>query len=133
MIGWIDKLMGPVDNLIDLGSEYIVDKDKLIEFQFKAMKVRQESMDTLIKTKTNPTIDGLVKLMYALNAFWRPFVGAAMTAFGAYVTVKGIEIDPAIQAIFVGAFPAWGVSRHTRLAKELELKKNKQFDDPLFD
>ena len=120
MLKFLDELLKPVDNLISLGSEFIVDKDKLIEFQFKALELKYQAADMLMQTKTVPWVDATVKIMFALNTFWRPMIGALMTAFGAYAHIKQIDIEPALHAIFDGAFPAWGVSRHTEKAKKLD-------------
>lgn len=120
VLRFLEKLIQPMDSLIKLGSEYIVDKDKLIEFQFKAMELKQEQAVTLLATKTNPFVDALVKLMYAFQIFWRPLVGMLMTGFGAYAHYKGIDMDVALHAIFDGAFPAWGVSRHVEKQKKIE-------------
>lgn len=119
VLRFLEKLIKPMDSLIQLGSEYIVDKDKLIEFQFKAMQLKQEQAVTILATKTNPFIDALVKLMYAFQIFWRPLVGMLMTGFGAYCHYKGIDMDVALHAVFDGAFPAWGVSRHVEKQKKL--------------
>ena len=81
---FLEKLIQPMDSLIKLGSEYIVDKDKVIEFQFKAMELRQQQAVSLLATKTHPFVDALVKLMYAFQIFWRPMV--ATFAGTEYVT-----------------------------------------------
>lgn len=122
-----------VDNLINLGDQYIVDQDKLIEFKFKAYELKTNAVTTLLGVKTNPFIDGLVKLMYAFQIFWRPFVGGLMTMFGAYCHYKGIEMDVALHAIFDGAFPAWGVSRHIEKQKKIEKRPSWEWEDDLGD
>lgn len=119
---FLEKLIQPMDSLIKLGSEYIVDKDKVIEFQFKAMELRQQQAVSLLATKTHPFVDALVKLMYAFQIFWRPMVATFMTGFGAYAHYKGIDMDVALHAIFDGAFPAWGASRHVHKNREIEIK-----------
>lgn len=108
--------------IMGLADQYILDKDKLIEFRFRALELNIQAQETLLKTNTTPWVDAVVKLMYALNMFWRPFVGAAMTAFGAYCHYKGIEMDAALHAVFDGAFPAWGASRHMEKIKNADKK-----------
>ena len=105
MIGDIFK------GLIDLGKEYIPDKDKQVEFAFKMFDAQQKVNMTIMQQQTVPWVDALVKIMFAVNSLWRPIMGAAMTAFGIYAHIKGIPMGE-FQWIFDGAFPAWGVSRH---------------------
>ena len=126
-------LMKPLDSLLQLGAEFITDKDKLIEYQFKAMELKQAQALAILNKDTSPWIDGTVKLMMAFQVFWRPFVGAAMTLFGAYAHYKGIEIDAAAHLIFDGAFPAWGASRHVEKQKKLRIQETKQLDQPFSD
>lgn len=106
-----------VKSLVDLGSEYIVDKDKLIEFQYKASKLQAGITNKLLETSTVPWVDATIKILVALNTFSRPVGGALMTAFAAYCVINNIDIDPAMQTVFAGAFPAWGVSRHIQKGK----------------
>lgn len=98
--------------LFGIGKELIVDKDKQIEYAFKLAELQQQFSMQLVSQATVPWVDATVKLMYALNSLWRPIGGALMTAFGIYAHWKGIKIEPALHAVFDGAFPAWGVSRH---------------------
>jgi len=107
-------------DIFGLADQLITDKDKLIEFKFKAMDLNLQAQSQLLKTQTIPWVDALVKVMYAANMFWRPLVGACMTAFGAYAHFRGIQIEPALHAVFDGAFPAWGVSRHVEKAKKAD-------------
>ena len=123
--------MNPLSLLGDvfgLAREFIVDKDKLIEFQHKAKELELQLATQLISTKTTPGVDATVKLLYALNSLWRPIVGAAMTLFGAYAHYKGIQMDTAAHLVFDGAFPAWGASRHIEKQKKAKAE-SWSFDD----
>ena len=116
MMPW-DFIGKTADGLINLADQAITDKDKLIEFKFKAAELKMQGMQALLNTTTTPMVDATVKIIFAINTLWRPLLSAVMTAFGAYAHFKGIPIDPAAQVIFDGAFPAWGVSRHVEKAK----------------
>ena len=107
-----------------IGEKLIVDKDKKIEFAYKAQELAFKSMEVMLTVKTVPWVDATVKILYALKAFFRPVVGGLMTAFGAYAHVKGMDLG-ALHAIFDGAFPAWGVSRYAEKVK----KKDKDEDE----
>ena len=126
---WWDNLLKPVDSLINLGSEYIVDKDKLIEFQFKAMELKQNSIDSLVGMKTVAWVDAVVKLMFALKSLMRPIIGGMMTMFGAYCHYKGITMDVGLHAIFDGAFPAWGVSRHAEKVRDKKKETSWEWEE----
>ena len=117
--------LNPIDSLIKLGSKFVTDKDKLIEFQFKALELKQAAMTDLLHTQTYPWVDALVKLMQATVVFARPVGGALMTGFGAWCHYKGITMDVGLQALFDGAFPAWGVSRHYNKESETTVEKVK--------
>lgn len=112
-------LGGIFDGLFDIGKELITDKDKLIEFNFKTAELKSKMIMALLQTKTHPTVDAIVKIILTLNTFWRPLVGACMTAFGAYCHWKGVDLgSPLTHGIFDGAFPAWGASRHVEKNKK---------------
>jgi hypothetical protein len=104
-------------SLFGLGAELIEDKDKLNEFNFKLNELQGQLNLQLIQTTTVPWVDGTVKLLFAFNSLWRPLGGAAMTAFGIYAYVKGIQIPEGLHAVFDAAFPAWGLSRHINKQK----------------
>lgn len=116
-----------INGITKLGSELIEDKDKKNEFAFKTQELAFKAMEIMLSTKTVPWVDALVKIMYAAQTFWRPMATLAMTMFGAYCHVKGIELGDS-QYIFDGAFPAWGVSRHVE--KQAKLKQKDVWDDP---
>ena len=117
-----------VDGLIGLGKEFVVDKDKQIEFAFKSQELVFKTMQALLLAKTNPWVDGAVKLLYALQTFWRPLVGGCMTLFGAFCHWKGIDLGNSA-LIFDGAFPAWGASRHVEKVAKAKRRKVVQDDD----
>ncbi|PUB87065.1 MAG: hypothetical protein DBP02_02135 [gamma proteobacterium symbiont of Ctena orbiculata] len=109
-----------INGLIGLGSEWITDKDKQIEFAYKMRELNFKIAESLLRTQTVPWVDATVKIIYALVALMRPIGTALMTAFGLYAHYKQIQIDPAVHAAIDGAFPAWGVSRHMNKKKEQE-------------
>lgn len=116
-----------VGGLIDLADQAITDKDKLIEFKFKAAELQAQSMQVLISAQTVPWVDATVKLLFALNSLWRPVIGGLMTLFGAYAHYKGLPIDPTAHLVFDGAFPAWGVSRHVEKKEVIKERKKPIF------
>lgn len=65
-------------------------------------------------------------VVYVAIPLARPVGSFCMTAFGAYCHAKGISMDTAIHAVFDGAFPAWGLSRHVHKQKELDGKTNEK-------
>jgi len=123
-------LLGSVDKLIGLASEFITDKDRMIEFQYKAQALKVQSALELAKIQTVPWVDAVVKLVLSLTPIWRPLGLGAMTAFGMYAHAKGIVIPTEMHYIFDAAFPGWGVSRHMQKAKEIEKAPAKAEPDP---
>jgi hypothetical protein len=125
----VSAIVGLVSQIVSVGSELIEDKDKRNEFAFQSQKLSFELLGQLLSTKTIPWVDALVKIILTLKVFIRPVVGAAMTAFGAYAHYKGIQIEPAMHAIFDAAAPAWGISRHQE--KKEKVKAAKQVPEQL--
>lgn len=121
-----------VNGLIDIGKEFIVDKDKQIEFEYKTKELSLQMASELLKTQTVPWVDALVKLMYAAQTFIRPFGAFIMTCFGAYCHYKGIPLDAGLHAVFDGAFVAWGASRHAHKSKVEEEKTKRKEIDPTY-
>jgi hypothetical protein len=109
-----------INGLIALGSEWITDKDKQIEFAYKMRELNFKVAESLLKTKTVPWVDGAVKIIYAIVALARPIGTAAMTAFGLYAHYRQIPIDTALHTAIDSSFPAWGASRHINKNKEQE-------------
>lgn len=122
----MSPLIPILSGLIQLGDKFIEDKDKKTEFAFKTQELAFKTMETLLNAKTYPWVDALVKLLYAMQTFWRPLLGAAMTAFGAYCHWKGIDMGNA-HMIFDAAFPAWGVSRHVEKQKKIKQETDWDF------
>lgn len=125
MIGDIVKgLISPVTNIAD---KLILDKDKYAELKFRELELREKRAMKLLTITTTPKIDAVVKILYTIKdviiPMFRPLGAAAMTAFGVYAHLKGLNIDPVVQGIFDGAFPAWGLSRHVN--KQTDSKQNK--------
>lgn len=106
--------------IVGLGREFITDKDKLAELQYKALELSQNLKMAALTQKTVPWVDAVVKLL----VFARPMGAAAMTAFGAYAHWKGIDLGgEVIHTVFDGAFPAWGASRHVNKNTEVKEKE----------
>ena len=101
-----------INSIIGISKEVIVDKDKQIEFEYKAKELWWAQSSELLKTTTVPWVDATVKILFALNSLWRPIGSAFMTAFAAYCAINGIMLSDTMNTIFASAFPAWGVSRH---------------------
>jgi len=113
----------------DLIGEYVEDKDKRNEINLKlaeakadvkmaVLKAQSAHEAALLSQETSPRVDAFVKLLLALVPLMRPLGTAAMTVFGAYCIVKGVTIDPRLQAGLISAFPAWGVSRHMEKSRK---------------
>ena len=115
-----------IPSLFKLGDKLIVDEDKKAEFAFKVQEMAFKQMEQLTNTKTYPWADALVKLAYAseqiIKGLFRPIASACMLVFAMYCEINLIELSDGVQAILYGAFPAWGISRHSE-------KKNKEKDE----
>lgn len=123
----------------DLAGEYIEDKDKRNELNFKLQELEFKLRESLLTTKTTPKTDAFVKILIAFRdiilPMLRPVGAACMTAFGMYCHYKGIPLDGATQVVMDGAFPAWGASRHVHKSREEEEKTKrhkKEQDDPFW-
>ena len=116
-----------IDGLFDVLGQAITDKDLLAKLETKRFELTTAISSELLKTKTIPWVDALVKIMIAMKdiiiPLFRPLIGAAMTAFGMYMHYRGTPMDAATQIIFDGAAPAWGVSRHANKQKEQQTKQ----------
>ena len=130
MIGLLNILPG----IFKLGGKLIQDADKRAEYAFKVQEMMQDFMKVMLNTKTYPWIDGLVKLSYAaesiIKGLLRPLGAAGMFGFAIYCEINLIELSDGVQAILYGAFPAWGVSRHSE--KSNKAKKKPDWDDDEF-
>ena len=115
-----------IPSLFKLGDKLIVDEDKKAEFAFKVQEMAFKQMEQLTNAKTYPWVDALVKLAYAseqiIKGLFRPIASACMLVFAMYCEINLIELSDGVQAILYGAFPAWGISRHSE-------KKNKEKDE----
>lgn len=123
------------NNLIGVGKELIVDKDKQIEFAFKISEMHHQLLHALMTMNTTPKVDAFVKILYALKEviipMFRPvFSGLPWLALLispehvvnviTYIkTNLGPEYAGPIVTGLYGAFPAWMYSRH----KEKSAKK----------
>ncbi len=108
----IDTIGKAFNGIIGLASEYIEDKDKRNEFIFQMYKYKNELDRMIINQSTIPWVDAIVKVLYAMQSLWRPFVSAGALIAVLYFRATGIDLDPVVEKILVSMFPAWGLSRH---------------------
>lgn len=109
------------DGIVKIADKLIPDKDKLAELEAEVKRAQSALDQLLLTTTTTPWVDGLVKILYATERFIRPVGSFLMLLFAAYADTHGIKLSPEIEYVLYGAFPAWGVSRHS-LQKE-KIKK----------
>ncbi len=119
----IGALISLVPQLAKLGGKFIQDKDKAAEYAFKTQEHVFRLMEKIITMQTVAWVDAVVKIMGALMMFGRPLGSAAMTAFGIYAQVKGIELDATTQALLLAAFPAWGGAREVHKSRKHKEKR----------
>lgn len=125
-----------IEEVSSLVSEFIEDPDKKREIDYKLQDLEFGLRKSLLATTTTPKVDAFVKLLIAFRdiilPLLRPLGAAAMTAFGMYCHLKGVEIDGAVHAVMDGAFPAWGASRHVHKSNELKQQKQQKKEDNPF-
>lgn len=113
--------------LTDIAKEFITDKDKLAEFNLKAKEAELEFKSELLKNKTHPFVDALVKLMIALSPLiekaWRPVGTALLTLFAGYCSVEGVQLPEYVHEALYAAFPGWGIARHADKRMENKSKE----------
>jgi len=116
-----------IPSLFKIGDKLIVDQDKKAEYAFKVQEMMFKQMEVMLNVKTFPWIDALVKLSYAsesiIKGLFRPLGAAALTGFAIYADIYGINLSEGVELILYGAFPAWGVSRHTEKKDKLKAKQ----------
>jgi hypothetical protein len=125
-------LVGPIaelfNNLIGVGKELIVDKDKQIEFAFKIAELQAQLSEKMLTMQTTPKVDAFVKVLYAFKELilpmFRPLVSALpwmMLLWSPETVINTINLvsmklgEPYSGMIITGLysmFPAWGYSRH---------------------
>ena len=131
----VDATSGVIKGITGVVSEYVVDKDKQNEINFKIQELVKEFATTIVTTKTVPWVDAAVKLMYAfrdcLIPMFRPVFSGALAIFGCYLSYKGIETgmsvqDQAYNAGFAAPLMQWIHSRgqEKKHAVTTELKKD---------
>ena len=96
---------------LKMGSKLIQDKDKQAEYAFKNQEMMHELLKGALSNPTYRWVDAIVKIMAAIIAFARPLGTFALTCWGIYLHVEGIEIPPWVHGMMDGAFPAWGLAR----------------------
>ena len=111
----LDPVTAGIDlgkSLVNLGSEFIIDKDKQIEFNYKARELVNGFHVELLKTQTIPWVDALIKFMLATKGLYRPAGAFILALVGSYFAYKQIDIPEWLYGVLFGAGPAWGWSRH---------------------
>ena len=120
----INAILGLVPGLFQLGGKLIEDKDKKNEYAFKVLEMTHELSLKLLDTKTYPWVDALVKLSYAaeniIKGLFRPIASVGAALFVAYCEMKGIELSPMVEGVFVSLLPAWGLSRYKEKKSKVE-------------
>ena len=128
MINLVEPVAGVLNNIIAVVDQYVEDKDLKAKLIVEMRKIEMDGMTTLLKTSTNPFVDGTVKLMYASVSLVRPLTSVGLFLYGLAFPEKLGELyqinetlgTVAGAAVF-GSAPAWGVSRH--LQKKAETKE----------
>ena len=131
-----------IDSISGLAGEFIEDKDKRNELMFKVKELEFSLRESLLATKTNPWVDGFVKVLIAFRDIIIPML-RPLGAF--YLSYMGVDIAQAelaaggdVSALSGGltaAFPAWGASRHANKNKEQEeatKRHKKEETDPFW-
>jgi len=126
------------EKLLDLGDQFIIDKDKKAEFAFEVAKMASEFSTDILKITTTPKVDALVKIMYAsrdcLIPMLRPIGSAVLTALGMWAHYKGWDISDVAHTTIDMAFPAWMAGRqldkHSERKEETHRTEIKAMSDP---
>jgi hypothetical protein len=121
-----------INSISGLAGEFIEDKDKRNELMFKVKELEFSLRETLLATKTNPFVDGFVKVLIAFRDIILPML-RPLGAF--YLSYMGVDIAQgelaagadvsALSGGLAAAFPAWGASRHVNKKHE-ETEKTKR-------
>lgn len=130
-----------IDGIAGLAGELIEDPDKRNELLFKVKELEFSLRETLLNTKTNPWVDGFVKILIAFRDIILPML-RPLGAF--YLSYMGVDIAQselaaggdisALSGGLTAAFPAWGASRHSHKRKEQEEKtKRHKKEIPWYD
>ena len=109
--------------LVSLGSEFIEDKDKRNEFAFKVTEMTSAFSTELLRSKTVPWVDALIKFVLATKGIYRPIGAFISLLLWVWLKTKGIEINTAIEVALVGQGPAWGWSRHREKQENIQAKE----------
>ena len=123
---------GAITSTFGFLSELVEDDDLKNKLDFEKKKLQFELDRVLLSTKTNPWVDGGIKVLIALRDIIIPMLRPA-GAF--YLSYKGVDIAQAelavsgdISALSMGlasAFPAWGASRHVNKNNEQRTERTK--------
>ncbi len=131
-----------ITGITDLVSEFITDDDLQAKLDFKVEKLRFELDKELLKSKTTPKVDALVKFMIALRdiilPLFRPLGSVALAGFGAYCVVEGIYLPEYIQVALFGSPLAYGAARgadkkRVEQTKQIQAQYEPELKDDDFD
>ena len=132
-------MSAPYENAIEsvsgLFSELIDDGDLRAKLDLELDKLRFELDKVLLSTKTNPYIDGFVKLLIATRDIIIPMLRPLGAAYMSYIGIdmasgqlmEGVEVSGFAMGL-TGTFPAWGTSRHIEKTKRGAKITDEDFD-----
>lgn len=109
----INMLLPLLTQGLKVGGKLIVDKDKQAEYAFKSQEMMFKLAEKSLAVTTYKWVDAVVKIMAATLAFGRPLGGFALTVWGVYLHIEGVEIPEIVHYAMDGAFPAWGLARES--------------------
>jgi len=119
-----------ITGITGLFSELVDDDDLRAKLEFETDKLRFELDKVLLSTKTNPYVDGFVKVLIAFRdiiiPMLRPLGAAYITYMGIDMGMEELAFDGEVSAFTVGlsaAFPSWGVSRHVNKQNEQKTER----------
>lgn len=114
------------NGIISVIDQLVEDKDLASQLKLKALEQTVEYNTAILTSESVPIgVKYLLAFRDIVIPLLRPVGSAALSAFAAYAAVKGITLDPVVQAAFAGAFPGWMASRHVRL-KQQEITKQEE-------
>jgi hypothetical protein len=124
----IVALIPLINKAIEVGSEYVEDKDKKNQLEVDKEQIRNDLLTALSQQTTTPYADAFVKIITALVALARPIGSFGLFVFGLFnidlmqqLLSMGTIGELAVGATF-GAAPGWMASRH------MEKSKNKTWE-----
>lgn len=115
LISAITTLGGSALKIID---QFVEDKDLKQKLAIRQLELTYGLIEKIINTATVPWVDALVKVLMSLVVLARPIGTFLLTSVALYFYWKGVEVDPTVNAMLAGAFPAWGAAREVGKVRE---------------